>query len=513
MNDAGGGLKVLLLKIVLLGIIDAIALSAIFILVLKDNLVVAVIVGVVTALINWIYFQRGALPAKYLTPGIIFLMVFQVFVVGYTAYIGFTNYGTGHNGTKEQAIESLLLSTQERVPDSPAYSVAVVEQLGVLSFLVTDPDGDVSVGNADNPLAKVTDADVEGGVAVGLPGYTTLNFSQILQRQDEIFALAVPLSDDPNDGSIRTGDGSTGYVYTSKLLYDADADTMTDTSTGVVYGDSGSGSFTDPDGKELLPGWRVDVGFDNFAKAFSTESIRGPFVSVLIWTFVFAFGSMALTFIFGLFLALMFNDARMKGRKFYRILVILPYAFPAFLGALVWRGMLTQDFGYINQVLLGGAEIPWLTDPLLAKLSLLGVNLWLGFPYMFLVTTGALQAIPEDMQEAARVDGATAWQIFLRIKFPLLMVAVAPLLIATFAFNFNNFNLIYMLTNGGPRDPLAGVNVGATDILISMVYKVAFDSPVVDYGLASAFTILIFIIVAVISIISFRRTKVLEELN
>ena len=512
-DAAGGGLLAIAIKILLLAIVDSIAVAACFALVMMDNITLAVVVGAVTVLINWIYLQRGALPAKYLTPGLVFLFVFQIFVVGYTAYIGFTNYGTGHNGTKEQAVRSLLVNAQQRVPDSPVYDVTVVEQLGVLSLLVTDPEGEAFVGNTENPLVEVRDAEFDDGVAVAAPGYTSLSFAQVVQRQDEIADLSAPLSDDVNDGALRTTDGSSAYVYRSTLVYDPVAETITNTETGQVFADEGNGSFESADGEELRPGWRIDVGFANFVRAFTEDSIRGPFFSVLVWTFVFAFMSMFLTFALGLFLAIVFNDARMRGRKFYRILMILPYAFPAFLSALVWRGMLTEDYGYINQVLLGGAAIPWLADPLLAKISLLMVNLWLGFPYMFLVTTGALQSIPDELQEAARVDGASPWQIFRRIKLPLLMVSVAPLLIATFAFNFNNFNLIYMLTNGGPRNPLAGVNVGETDILISMVYKVAFDSPVRDFGLASAFTILIFIIVAVISIVSFRRTRILEDLN
>ena len=101
---------------------------------------------------------------------------------------------------------------------------------------------------------------------------------------------------------------------------------------------------------------------------------------------------------------------------------------------------MNESFGFINQVLLGGARDPWLTDPWLAKVSVLLVNLWLGFPYMFLVCMGALQAIPEELSEAATVDGAKPWAIFRLIKLPLLLVTVAPLLIASFAFNFNNFN-------------------------------------------------------------------------
>ena len=141
------------------------------------------------------------------------------------------------------------------------------------------------------------------------------------------------------------------------------------------------------------------------------------------------------------------------------------------------------------------------------------MNLWLGFPYMFLVTTGALQSIPDELTEAAQMDGATPFQAFRMIKLPLLFVSVAPLLISSFAFNFNNFNLIYMLTGGGPRDVAAGINVGSTDILISMVYKVAFVGANRDYGLASAFSIIIFVLVGTISVIAFRRTKSLEELN
>ncbi len=512
-EQASGGIVALLVKIALLSIVDAIAVYALFILFLKQDWVVFAIVLVVTALINVIYFKRGLLPLKYLTPGLIFLLIFQVFVIGYTAYISFTNYGTGHNSTKDDAVTALIQSAQYRVPDSATYGLTVVEQLGTFSFLVTDPDGDVSIGNTDVPLSDVSDAEMSGGKAVGITGYNTLNFTDIITNQNTIADMTVQISDDPNDGALRTPDGSSAYLYLSTLSFDEAADTMTNTDTGVVYEDTGNGAFTSADGDELLPGWSVVVGVDNYAKAFTDQSIRGPLLSVTAWTFAFAILSVATTFILGLFLAIVFNDMRMRGRKFYRVLMILPYAFPGFLGALVWAGMLNKDFGFVNLALLGGAEIPWLTNEWLAKFSILFVNLWLGFPYMFLVCTGALQSIPEELQEAATVDGANPWQVFRRIKFPLLLVSIAPLLIASFAFNFNNFNLIYMLTDGGPRDAGAGINVGASDILISMVYKVAFVGANRDYGLASAFSIIIFLIVAIIAIVGFRQTKALEDLN
>ncbi|MGO3884864.1 MAG: ABC transporter permease subunit [Mycetocola sp.] len=493
--------------LVLLAVLDAVSVLALYVLLVKEEWLLFGIVTAVTIALNLIYLLRGLLPLKYLAPGVLFLLVFQVFVIGYTGYISLTNYGTGHNSTKDDAVSALIQSAQTRVPDSAAYPVTILEQLGEYSFLVTDPDGQVLHGSAENPLEPVQSD------GTTLDGYRTLTFADIIGAQEQVAALSVPVSTDPNDGSLRTPDGSTAYLYTSSLIYDEQAGTMTDATTGVVYSDIGTGAFTDPGGSELMPGWSIVVGTDNYTRAISDESIRGPLIGVTLWTFVFAAVSVLSSFALGLFLALVFNHPRMKGVRFYRVLMILPYAFPAFLGALVWSGLLNQDFGFVNDVFFGGAPIPWLTNEWLAKVSVLLVNLWLGYPYMFLVCTGALQSIPEELTEAATVDGARPWAVFRLIKLPLLLVSLAPLLIASFAFNFNNFNLIYLLTGGGPRDAAADLNVGATDILISMVYKVAFVGADRDYGLASAFSILIFVVVSLVAVISFRRTKALEELN
>ncbi|BAU33413.1 ABC transporter permease subunit [Microcella alkaliphila] len=501
-------------KIVLLGLVDSLAVFAMFVLFMQESWLIFGITLAVTLVINWIYLRPGGLPAKYLAPGLLFLAVFQIFVVVYSGYIAFTNYGDGRNGTKEDAIANIQLTSLNRVPDSPTFRLQVLEQGGDYAFLVTTPTGEVLLGSPDEPLAPAGGAELDStGKAVAVDGYTSLSFADLLANQRAITNLSVPFSDDPADGALRTPDGSNAYLYLSALEYDEATDTFTD-AAGTIYRDGGNGAFVSDDGRELIPGWTINVGFDNFVKAFTSDNIRGPLISVTIWTFAFAILSVATTFALGLFLAIVFNKPGMKGKKAYRLIMILPYAFPGFLSGLVWLGLFNQDFGYINQVLFGGASIPWLTDPWLAKISVLTVNLWLGFPYMFLICTGALQSIPEELTEAATVDGAKPWAVFRLIKFPLLLVSVAPLLISSFAFNFNNFNIIYMLTGGGPRDVTAGVDAGATDILITLVYKVAFGAGTGrDYGLASAFAILIFIIVATVSIISFRQTKALEELN
>ena len=138
-------------------------------------------------------------------------------------------------------------------------------------------------------------------------------------------------------------------------------------------------------------------------------------------------------------------------------------------------------------------------------------NLWMGFPYMFIVSTGALQAIPDELTEASRMDGASRWQATSRIVLPLLLVAVAPLLVSSFAFNFNNFNAIELLTEGGPFPD--GSGRGATDILISMVYRIAFGGSGADFGFASAVSVCLFVLTGVLAAVQFRFTNVLEDVN
>jgi arabinogalactan oligomer/maltooligosaccharide transport system permease protein len=227
-----------------------------------------------------------------------------------------------------------------------------------------------------------------------------------------------------------------------------------------------------------------------------------------LWTVVFAFASVLTTFLLGYFLAVTLNDRRLKLRKTMRSFLLLPYAVPAFISILIWSSFYNRDFGLINQFL--GVSINWLGDPNLAKIAVLLTNLWLGFPYMFIVCTGALQSIPDDVNEAAEIDGATGIQRSLRVTLPLLLVSVAPLLVASFAFNFNNFNLIQLLTEGGPFLP-GQFTRGSTDILISMVYRIAFGGSGADYGFASAVTVALFVLTGVIAALQFRMTRKLED--
>jgi arabinogalactan oligomer/maltooligosaccharide transport system permease protein len=276
-----------------------------------------------------------------------------------------------------------------------------------------------------------------------------------------------------------------------------------------VLADYVRGNFVDGDGEVLQPGWQAGIGLDNYRSVIETAG-RGGLLSVLVWNIAFAGIGTLLTFAVGTFIAVALNAPRMRSRTFYRTLMILPYAFPFFLSGLVWSGLLNPSFGFVNQTLLQGADIDWLGDPWLARLSVIMLSLWFGYPYFFLVSTGALQAIPSDVIEAARVDGATGLQSFRRVQFPLLLSATAPLLVAGFVFSFNDFNSIFMLTGGGPPNLESEVGAGQTDILISLVFKKAFTAESRNFGVASAYSMVLFVLIAIMAIYLFRRTKRLE---
>lgn len=479
-----------------------------------------VLIGIVllTAFADWIYFSRRRLPGKYLFPGLAFLLVFQLFTMLYTVYVATTNYGTGHNSTQAQAVDALLIQSERAVDDAPTYPLTIVERDGELGFAVVDAAGQPLLGTAEEPLAPVPDATTDGERVTAVPGWEVVDRPRLLgdqELQEEVLALRVPASDAADAGSIRTREGTRATVYRSTLEWDPDTRTMTDTETGVVYSPSDDGRFVSADGTALPVGWIVGVGFENFVRAFTDSNYAAPFWRITAWTFGFAFLTVATSFLLGLAMALVFNDARVRGRSVLRTLFILPYAFPAFLSALLWRGMLNSnpDYGIINDLFFFGARIEWLTDPWLAKVAILGVNLWLSFPYWFLVCTGALQSLPEDLTEAARIDGAGRWRVFQSITLPLLLVSTTPLLIASFAFNFNNFVIIYLLTEGGPRFRDTSAPLGHTDILITMIYQISgVAGGRADYGLASALSIIVFLVVGAISAVAFRRTRKLEEI-
>jgi maltose/maltodextrin transport system permease protein len=220
---------------------------------------------------------------------------------------------------------------------------------------------------------------------------------------------------------------------------------------------------------------------------------------------VFATASVALTFTVGLALGVVLQWEHLRGKAIYRILLILPYAVPSFISILVFRGLFNQNFGEINLILeaLFGVRPEWFTDANLARTMILIVNTWLGYPYMMLLAMGFLQGVPQDHKKAAALEGASASRVFFKITLPQILPPFMPLLIASFAFNFNNMVLVLLLTRGLPDIVGTTVPAGQTDILASFTYRIAFGFSSTEFGLAGAITLLIFVLVSVISYVNF----------
>lgn len=254
------------------------------------------------------------------------------------------------------------------------------------------------------------------------------------------------------------------------------------------------------------------IGFGNFRRILSRAG--QSLWPVLRWNIVFAVLTVLINTVAGVFIAVLLNNPNLRFRGLYRTLLIIPWALPSIITIQVWKGFLNTNFGAINRILalLDLPAFDWLGNPVAAKAAILLVNLWLGLPFMMTATLGALSAIPDDLYEAAKIDGASAWQRFWGVTAPLLRTALIPITLTGFAFNFNNFNIIYLLTGGGPSCAGCAATARSTDILISWAYNEAFKAEGgYAYGLGSAISLIIFIITIAVSLINFRVTGALKE--
>lgn len=271
-------------------------------------------------------------------------------------------------------------------------------------------------------------------------------------------------------------------------------------------------------GDDYVPGFKVGVGFANFKQILQDEGVRAPFIKIFIWTFIFAFLTVFFTLAIGMILACLVQWEFLKGRGIYRLFLVLPYAVPAFISILVFRGLFNESYGEINGLLnmifpwLKDDPIGWFTSPMWAKSMILIVNTWLGYPYMMILCMGLLKSIPDELYEASAMDGASFVNNFFKITLPLLIKPLIPLLIASFAFNFNNFVLIQLLTNGAPDILDANPQAGETDLLVSYTYRIAFQgNGGQNYGLAAAIAAVIFLLVGFIAIIQLWATRRLSS--
>lgn len=518
-KEAAGSttLSGLVIRLVILALIDGFAIWFILNLIAADGLLLAIGIGLITLFVNIVVLRNEAFPIRWMLVGLVLMALFAVYPILFTVFVSLTNFGDGHLVTKDQAVERIE-NIQYLPEGAGAYTwTAYVSDDGQFAVWLQGPDGEnlLALPNQEVVVGTPGEAGVgeldDDGIPTSIEGYERLNRLTVVRYINEL-------------GEISFGEGErivqiTGLDNAAELqqkyVYDPETDIMTDQETGKEYAPV-EGVFTAQDGDTLRPGFRVYVGAENFAEFFRSPALRGPLVIIALWNFAFAFLSVGLTFALGLAIALIFNDRTLPGRKIILTLLLIPYTIPSLITIMVWRGLLNPELGIVNRTLesLFGWAPPWFTNHWWAKAAILMVNTWLGYPYFMLICSGALQAIPSEIYGAAEVDGANMWQRFWRITLPLLLVAVGPLLVASFIFNFNNFNVIFLFIEGNPPIPGAATNAGYTDILISYVYNLAFaGGRGAQYGFAAAITMIIFVLVAVMTLLQFRFTNMWEEVS
>ncbi|MFM1784912.1 MAG: hypothetical protein RLZZ579_1189 [Actinomycetota bacterium] len=501
-----------LFKVSLLAIVTAVLVWMIYVALLASEWIVVATLALVLIGVNWVYFSKRAVASKFLFPGSVLLVIFVIVPIVYTAWMSVYNYKTGNEITKEEAITQL--HQVGLVPDDSGtnYDQVIGTFAGKDALLLTDQETrQVFIGTKDG-LTELAEGDYKVDStqkATTAEGFTPDSPAQVAEASSWLTSFSVPVSDRK---FINPQGAEVASLMYEKFTFSENNSKITDEITGIVYVDNGNGNFvaSDDSANVLYPGWRQFNPAQNYVGMFTDPKLSGPFIKVFIWTIAFAFITVVMMWALGLTLAIAM-DKKIRGRAFYRAILILPYAMPSFMSILIWAGIFNRDYGALNNI-LGGIEVDWLNDPWLARGVILTVNLWLGFPYFYLISTGALQALPTDIEEAAEIDGASGGQIFWQIKLPLIFQILSPLLISAFAFNFNNFNLVYLLTRGGPTDVLNGETAGATDLLITYAYKTAFGSNEQNLGLACAISVIMFIIVGALSMWSLKRSRVLEEM-
>lgn len=465
--------------------------------------------AIVAMLAAWTYGSRRSNAARYLFPGIAAAVIFVIFPMLYTVGIGFTNYST-KNLLEPEAARAYLLD--EAMPDADAARGFTLHAAGgAYRLQLTAPEGGGGTALVSPPLALQGEAaariTLQPAAADMQP---PLPLREVVARLEPLRALTLIT---PEGQALRLV--NLRSFAPLRPLYTAEPDgALRDTRTQQLYRpDDSQGFYTSADGEQLQPGYRVLVGLRHYATIFSEGRFREPFIGVFAWTVVFAALSVLLAGGLGLLLAVLLNWEALPFKGAYRLVLFLPYAVPGFISILVFKGLFNQNLGEINFILNGlfGIRPAWFSDPFLAKTMLLIVNVWLGFPYMMVLCSGLIKSIPNDLYEASAVAGAGPLTNFVHITLPLILKPLTPLLISAFAFNFNNFVLVSLLTQGRPDQLDTTLPAGTTDILVSYTWRLAFQDAGQQFGLASAISTVIFAIVAAITLVQLRFTRIADD--
>ncbi len=328
-----------------------------------------------------------------------------------------------------------------------------------------------------NTLLRVEETPMAIDAKENADGTVTLTINA---KNGDVITAKTDNKDAANAAVALIADGSGEFALT---------DNGDKTGAITVYGDAG-----DP----------VDMAITNLTFV-QTPSMANTFKQVLLWTLIWAFFATFLNYFLGMLVAIMINKKGIKFKKVWRTILVMTIAIPQFISLLYVSKMFAAD-GLINSTLMNWGWIkeplPFWTDPTWAKVTIIGINVWIGIPYLMLIATGILMNIPADLYESARIDGANAFQTYMKITLPYMLFVTGPYLLTSFTGNINNFNVIFLLSGGKPLSVGMAGNAGSTDLLITWLYKMTVTDS--NYKLAAVMGILVFVVCAVINLVVYN---------
>jgi len=462
---------------------------------------------IVSATGIWIYANRRAYAWRYVYPGLAGMAIFVLFPLACTIAIAFTNYSSTNQLSQERA-QQVLLGRQYQ--DGAGLNFALYPADRRWQLVLSDSSSDERYVSTPFDFGSVQTLTLQ---QAPLPATQRATLKVITTHRQALSQIRARLP----DGRELVMSSLRQFSGTRPLYVAGHQGVLKNQQTGVRYQanqDTGFYQQIAADGswgsEQLSPGFTVNAGWKNFVRVFTDEGIQKPFLAIFGWTLIFSLVTVILTVAVGMVLACLVQWEALRGKAIYRVMLILPYAVPAFISILIFKGLFNQSFGEVNVMLkaLFGVQPAWFSDPALARTMLVIVNTWLGYPYMMILCMGLLKAIPDDLYEASAMDGAGPLQNFFRITLPLLLKPLMPLMIASFAFNFNNFVLVQLLTNGGPDRIGTTTPAGYTDLLVNYTWRIAFEGGGgQDFGLAAAIATLIFMLVGALAVINLKAVR------
>src|SRR5262249_19722389 len=424
-----------------------------FVIYQTGNVWVALAMLIVLALGAFVYLSESAYTFRYLFPGFLGFGLFVIFPIAYMVFLSFTKYSSQNLLDFDRAVG---LFHQETVPagkSSYKYKLFAQDDGQYILYLEDEKDATKRFASDSFELTPGVQPKVEQEpVKLNALAQTDevkgrpMETGQITREK-----LLVPMRGRQfslPDDTLVAMEGLMKFGSRERVWTVNQDGSLTNKKDGsVIKPDFQQGFFVNDKGRKVGVGFRTFSGFDNYIRIFTDPRIQGPFLRIFLWTVAFSGLSVILTFAVGILLAVVLERKDLEFRKGYRTLLILPYAVPAVLSILIFKGMFNQEFGAVNAFLkaIFGFAPEWETNPWGPRGMVLLVNIWLGYPYMMLICTGMLQSIPAAIYEASAIDGSNPITDFFELTLPLVISPMIPILISSFAFNFNNFNLIYLL--------------------------------------------------------------------